>query len=142
MSYFDEFTEAASALRDWADLRHEQGVKVAPQINAIVRQVRAVTRRLENARPAQQTDRREPDTLKDILSLRPGGPRRLWQRFHPQEYARRVKGAWLARAAGCTLGAIVEGWSIDEMQRLAEFCGIEFPPNDYWPAAARPYARR
>jgi len=142
MSYFDELIPAARTLRDWADLRQEQGLNAAPDVKRAIRQMSLLTRRLERARPKKKTDAREPDSLTEILSLRPPGPRRLWERFRPQQYAQRVKGAWAARAAGCTLGAIVEGWSIDEMQRMAEFAGAEFPPTDYWPLAARPHALR
>jgi ADP-ribosylglycohydrolase len=44
-----------------------------------------------------------------------------------------MKGAWLGRAAGCTLGAPVELWPVERMERLAQQSGAAFPPEDYWP---------
>ena len=45
----------------------------------------------------------EPNTLKAIKSLRPKGPRRIWNQFDTEEYKERVEGALLGRMAGCTL---------------------------------------
>lgn len=142
MSYYDELTEATRQLRCWAELRHEQGQKVTPEINKLTRQVKALTRRLAATGPSPAIATREPNELGKILALRSKGPRKLWNRFQPREYARRIKGAYLARAAGCTLGAIVEGWPVGTMEKLADYCGVEFPPTDYWPVADQPYSLR
>jgi ADP-ribosylglycohydrolase len=143
MSYFDRLVESVRDLRDWADLRHEQGLKVAPEVNKLIRRCEALKRRWERSRPSAAIAKREPNRLRDILAARPDGPRRLWPRFQAKEYTRRLKGAWLARAAGCTLGAVVEGWPIEQMQALAEYSRAEFPPIDYWPVpTGRPYSKR
>lgn len=47
-------------------------------------------------------------------------------------YREKLAGAFLARCAGCTLGAPVELWPIDRMQYLARQNGQAFPPVDYW----------
>ncbi|MDD4125503.1 MAG: ADP-ribosylglycohydrolase family protein [Eubacteriales bacterium] len=53
-------------------------------------------------------------------------------------YRNKLKAAFLGRAAGCTLGAPVEGWTLSQIEDYAAKLGIEFPCNDYWPAT--PYS--
>ncbi len=53
-------------------------------------------------------------------------------------YLDRLRGAFLCRAAGCTLGAPVEGWSSAKMKEYAEETGVEFPPADYWDSVPNP----
>lgn len=84
----------------------------------------------------------EPNELTLIRSLRCDGPRRIWDHFEPAIYVERLEGSILARAAGCTLGAIVEGWPVDAMKEWAETIGNPFPPTDYWTEAKSPYALR
>ena len=45
----------------------------------------------------------------------------------------RLAGAFLGRMAGCTLGAPVEFWDVDRMERLARELKVSFPPKHYWP---------
>jgi ADP-ribosylglycohydrolase len=85
---------------------------------------------------------REPDGLAAIRRLRPRGPRSLWTDFDEDCYRERLAGALLARMAGCTLGAIVEGWSVDRMRAWAKAIGDPFPPVDYWSLAAAPREKR
>lgn len=59
---------------------------------------------------------REPDDLPAIRRLRPRGPRVLWHAFDADRYREKLGGALLARMAGCTLGAIIEGWSVERMK--------------------------
>lgn len=80
----------------------------------------------------------EPDSLNEILKLRPEGPRRLWRKFDSTRYMEKLEGALTARMAGCTLGAIVEGWSIEDMERWAKYTGDCFPPVCYWSQAKDP----
>ncbi|MFB3891104.1 MAG: ADP-ribosylglycohydrolase family protein [Phycisphaerae bacterium] len=84
----------------------------------------------------------EPDTLSEIRWHRPEGPRTLWKKFDPAVYRDRVEGAMLARFAGCTLGAPVEGWKVSEMEDLARELGEAFPPEDYWSRVPRPLEKR
>ncbi len=51
-------------------------------------------------------------------------------------------GAFHARAAGCTLGAIVENWSVAAMREFAAQTGDAFPPTQYWKEAATPWQVR
>jgi len=142
MSYFGVLAKEVRELLLWADLRYEQGAPVKGRIAGLVRQVRALRRELERTRPEGPRAAREPNDLPAIRALRPDGPRTLWRKFDSRKYADRVRGAFLGRSAGCTLGAPVEGWSPQTMKALAEHCGADFPPTDYWPEVDRPYEVR
>ena len=48
-------------------------------------------------------------------------------------YRNKLRAAFLSRAAGCTIGAPVEGWTTDQMEEYAARLGIAFPCADYWP---------
>jgi ADP-ribosylglycohydrolase len=53
-------------------------------------------------------------------------------------YRDKLYGAFYARAAGCTLGAPVEGWASERMERYAAELGVSFPLTDYWPSTPTP----
>jgi len=76
--------------------------------------------------------------LTEIRRRRPHGPRRIWETLDENIYRERLRGAFLARMAGCILGAPVEMWSIEKMQALAEENGDAFPPVDYWKTVPDP----
>lgn len=59
----------------------------------------------------------------------------LWSGFAVDTYRDKLAGSLLARFAGCTLGALVEGWTVDRMKSWAREIGDEFPPADYWSAS-------
>jgi len=142
VSYFNPLHEELRKLLLWADLRREQGFHVGGRIAALTRRARALRRALQNARRPAADLRREPNELTAIRALRPHGPRRISRKLPPGEYADRVGGAFLGRAAGCTLGAPVEGWAPERMAALARHLGAAFPPTDYWPDADEPYRAR
>jgi len=62
--------------------------------------------------------------------------------FDEKIYADRLKGALLGRMAGCILGAAVEFWTVDRMEKWAGHIGDAFPPVDYWSAVPEPYNLR
>jgi ADP-ribosylglycohydrolase len=142
MSYFDKIDVDLRKLWSWADLRHEQGCDIAAEMHALADRISELYRRLADRVPPADLAAREPNDLGAILAARDEGPRRLWDSLDEPEYRRRVEGAWLARCAGCTLGAIVEGWPVERMRQAAEYQGADFPPTDYWPAADSPHAMR
>ena len=47
-------------------------------------------------------------------------------------YKDKLRAAFLSRAAGCTLGAPVEGWTTAQMEDYAAKLGTAFPCEDYW----------
>ena len=80
----------------------------------------------------------EPDDLPSILKLRPSGSRRIWSSVG-DDFRDRLEGSWLGRCAGCTLGSIVEGWSVERMEKWAAYLGDEYPLVDYWSQAEQPH---
>ena len=84
----------------------------------------------------------EPDELDAIKRLRPNGERVMWKSFDRERYADRLAGAFMGRMAGCTLGTIVEGWSIENMRDWADWIGDPFPPVNYWSSTKRPNEKR
>ncbi len=83
----------------------------------------------------------EPDDLETIRSLRPAGDRRMWSSLS-DDFRDRLEGSWLGRCAGCTLGSIVEGWTVERMEEWAAYIGDEYPLVDYWSQAEQPHSRR
>lgn len=127
----------------WAELRQDQRARgVEADVARLARTVRRVKRDLARRKPSPQVLAEEPNDLAGIRALRPRGPRRLWDRFDPAAYRERLTGAWLARCAGCTLGAAVEQWTVEDMEQMADFSGMDFPPTDYWTVAAAPHRKR
>lgn len=78
-----------------------------------------------------QKDPDEPDSLEEILLLRPEGPRRMTH-IIPEDYPERLRGAFYGRMAGCTLGAALEFQPVDAMKAWAENFGDPYPLTDYW----------
>ncbi len=138
MSYFADLHTQLTDLLWWADLRHEQGINAAKELEPVRRALAAARRRLEKTAAPAALLRREPESLRAIQALRPKGSRRLCTRWRTAELRDRMEGAWLGRAAGCTLGAPVELWPVAEMEALAKRLGMAFPPEDYWTGHPRP----
>ena len=116
-----------------------QGVaeKVA-EIEAVIKQQIAELDALPNDSALQAA---EPDELPDILALRPEGVRRMWTDL-PDDFRDRLEASFLARCAGCTLGSIVEGWTVERMENWAAYLGDEYPLVDYWSEAEQPHVRK
>ncbi len=82
------------------------------------------------------TDELQPDLLQEILALRPEGADDCKKAVDNLE--NRMRGAFIGRCAGCTLGVPVEMYPIWRMQSIALNAGMEFPPKKYWTATDRP----
>ncbi|MCL2639689.1 MAG: ADP-ribosylglycohydrolase family protein [Phycisphaerales bacterium] len=137
------FGQLGSELRDRAYLQYELGAKGTEKILRKVEQaIRSGMRELERMEVDKALKACEPDDLAGIRNLRMNGPRRLWGKIDCEVYRDRLAGAFLARSAGCTLGAIVEMWSVEDMERFAGIIGDEFPPVDYWSQAGMPHQLR
>ena len=132
MPHFPALNDLLNEVSLWADLRYEQRAGVARVLKRLQRELKRARKDLKNAEPKRRALAWEPNDLDAIRALRPQGPRQLWTKLETSGLADRMKGAWLGRAAGCTLGAPVEGWAIDAMERLARQGGMPFPPEDYW----------
>jgi len=132
MPYDQDLNELLGEVCHWADLRREQGIKIGPTTKRLRKELKRARKELRRARPAAAALEREPNDLREIRALRPRGPRLIWPTLRTAGLRDRLKGAWLGRAAGCTLGAPVEGWRIADMEGLAQGCGMAFPPVGYW----------
>ncbi len=141
--------EYADAVEGWdltinryATQKVEFGAEGVPEkvaeIEALLRQKIAELDALPNDPALEQA---EPNDLPTILALRPPGKRRLLTSL-PHDFQARLEGAWLGRCAGCTLGSIVEGWTVERMQNWAAYLGDPFPLVDYWSQAEQPHLPR
>ena len=137
------YEELADELRLYAQLKQEYGAGGVADVHARAEKaLRAAIGELKRLPEDRELARREPDALGRIRALRPDGPRRLQHDFDRATYRDRLEGALLARCAGCTLGAPVEGWPIADMAALATANGDAFPPTDYWRRVPDPEAVR
>ncbi|MCE5326526.1 MAG: ADP-ribosylglycohydrolase family protein [Planctomycetaceae bacterium] len=142
MDELQALRRAVDELGQWMQMRRDQGGGAAMDLRRLRRQVQRATRQCQRERPSADVLAHEPNDLAGILRLRPPGPRRLWERLDTRLYSDKLKGAFLARAAGCTLGAIVEGSSVEHMENLALHSGMAFPPRDYWTYTPFPWGTR
>jgi len=97
-----------------------------------VAEISAVLRDLEGLQPAALFPYTEPSTLEEIRALRPDGPRRMDLKLTDAQLLDRIHGAWLGRAAGCTLGKPVEGWAKGQIDSYLDYAGA-IPLTDYIP---------
>ena len=133
MPHFEEIRQLLAQTLEWADLRFEQGANIAPALDRLKKAILQTSSAVREAKIPASVSRRQPDELDAIRALRPEGPRRYAIHTRGRRLASRMKGAWLGRAAACTLGVPVEGWSVEHMERHARTNQFAFPPEDYWP---------
>ncbi|MHB0938821.1 MAG: ADP-ribosylglycohydrolase family protein [Armatimonadota bacterium] len=127
----------------YIQLKHEQGATdIAEKVVAVEAELALALVAVQALPDDPAFAAKEPDHLPAIRTLRPAGPRTIWQSFNEAEYRRRLEGALLGRFAGCTLGAPVEGWAINRMEGWAREIGDAFPPVDYWSEIPERHALR
>lgn len=109
-----------------------EAARIAAKLEAAIKDALAETKNLTDS--ASSPD--EPDDYPTIQKLCPKGniPKKDISDLHE-----RMAGAILGRFAGCTLGVPVEMWSIEDMEKLAEYNKMAFPPKDYWTTVDRPW---
>jgi len=145
MSYpkIPDYNSLVSRLCLYSQLKHEYGTKcVAPILAKAEEALIIALNELQHLPIDSELVKQEPNDLHSIQSLRPIGPRRLWNEFDKGLYQEKMEGALMGRMAGCTLGAPVEFWPISRMEALAQESGIPFPPVDYWSYIPDPYKKR
>ncbi len=132
-------------LREYARLKYEYGadrVAIEQLLQSADQALQDVTSRICHLAESDELARQEPNELERIQDLRPSAQHELWQSFDASRYSDRLAGALLGRLAGCTLGAPVEFWSVEEMKSWADWTGDAFPPVDYWSAVPQPHRLR
>ncbi len=87
---------------------------------------------LDGLEPASDFAYQEPSELAAIRELRPAGVRRMSVALSEDEVRDRIYGAWLGRAAGCTLGKPVEGWPRERIDKYLASVGA-LPLDNYIP---------
>lgn len=138
-----DFKQVLSEIEALAALKSEYGSEdptaILQESHSVLCQLR---HRIADIPVDALQEAKEPNDLQSIKELRSPGPRRIWSTFDPEKYRQRLTGSVLARSAGCTLGAIVEGWPIEKMEKWAKETAHSFPPRDYWPEAVSPSEKR
>lgn len=130
-------------LTEYGKLKHEYGAKgIMDIINDTEKNLTAAIKKMQELPNDEILSLKEPNELYAIRSLRAEGPRKIWTKLDPETYKEKLEGAFLARIAGCTLGAIVELWSVEAMEQWAAYIGDAFPPVDYWSSISNPNTRR
>lgn len=132
-------------LIEYARLKYEYGASaedIEYILNAAADELQKNIEKLQSLPEDKVLAALEPDDLKKIRSLRPEGPRKLWNSLDTELYKERLKGALIGRFAGCTLGAPVEFWSVENMEAWASYIGDAFPPEDYWSSIKNPSDKR
>lgn len=140
---FPDYQKKISRLCEYVKLKHEYGAQgLDKPLAALDGMLEAALEMVKSWPECEDLRAKEPDKYDDILRLRPEGPRCLWPHLDEAAYADKLAGAWLSRAAGCTLGAMVEFWPIPDMEKWAAHIGDAFPPVDFWTRAPYPYHLR
>ena len=113
--------------------RADEGEKIYEGVESAVKAALAEFQQLV----LSASDPDEPDALEEIRALRPDGPRVLVQGT-PDSYSERLRGAFLGRMAGCTLGAALEFEPIGAARSWALRFGDSYPLTDYWERGPQP----
>ena len=116
----DELIQLDEEGRDIEDVRAE--VEAADVLSMDAATAEAYLARLEDAPPRPDFPFVEPSDLAGIQAARPAS--RPVLPADDDDYERRLRGAWVGRCAGCTLGKPVEGWSRAEIRELLDAADI------------------
>lgn len=134
-----DFRKLVEAIEEYGRLKHEYGSDDVEKVLAEAgRDLELALERLKGLPECGELRGHEPNELHAIKALRTDGPRRIWRAMDEKRYMDRLQGAFLGRMAGCTLGAPVEFWSIDAMEKWAEYIGDQFPNRHYWSRIKNP----
>lgn len=134
-----DLNKLVEQIEEYTRLKHEYGAEDAGRLFADAgRKLEAVLERIKKLPVSDELMKKEPDGLGEIRALREAGPRRLWAKLDEPRYMDRLQGAFIGRMAGCTLGAPVEFWSVEAMEKWAEYIGDRFPNQHYWSRIKNP----
>ncbi|MCK8060276.1 MULTISPECIES: ADP-ribosylglycohydrolase family protein [unclassified Fusibacter] len=134
-----DFETLGNLIRDYSTLKVEEGAQgVAEILSGLDESLIKCLEKLKNLEGSKALALEEPNSLEEIRKLRPHGPRRMPQKLSKVEFLDKLKGGFYSRLAGCTLGAPVEFWSVDDMKNWADYCAEPFPPVDYWSKTKHP----
>ncbi len=135
---FDELQRSFNDYREYCGLLTEYGCSdefLDKEVFALAEGVAKALEMVKIKTAELSVSADEPNTYEDIVKASVGGNGDT-PVVHLKE---KIKGAMVARFAGCILGAIVENWPIDKMQKKAEYEGVGYPPQRYWQQANDPW---
>lgn len=127
--------------QEYARKKYEQGgnpAQIQKLIDHVTETLQETIRQLELLPDDALLAEREPDALEAIRRCRPACRNKIPYRWEETVYRRKLLGAVYGRFAGCTLGAPVEFWSVEEMEDWAAYCRQDFPPREYWRKTKKP----
>lgn len=134
-----EIVKTAEMIELYAQLGREYGSAEADALEKdALELLQKALERLQSAQPDACLKANEPDGYEEILSARPDRAERIDASLPADVLRDKIMAAMLCRFAGCTLGAIVENWSVERMENWAAQIGDKFPPVDYWSKAWSP----
>lgn len=113
-------------LWNYTNLRHEQDGRKTISIASTPKEL--WPKLIEDYRYSEIESTDEPNNLKDIIKNSNFDKKT----YNVLDYERKLKGAILGRFIGCMLGAPVENWSVEAMEKFANETNTVFPPIHYW----------
>jgi len=136
---YPNFNDKFETIKCFSELMHEYGATgIQEIIDKLTAETDGALAKIKALAIDKELEAKEPNCLKEIQAMRADGPRKLWKSFDVDTYREKLRGAFYARAAGCTLGSIVEFWDVKRMEDWAAYIGDQFPPVDYWSSISSP----
>ncbi len=137
---FTPLQNQLNSIAEYAALKTEYGC--AEDVRTIYEKLRAAVdaaaKSIKELEPDADMAAKEPDGYEAIQALCEGGNPVL----PVNNLKEKMTGAVLGRFAGCLLGVPVEMYSIQQMKDIAGYCGMEFPPKEYWRMVDRPWSKQ
>ena len=99
-------------------------------IAALEAEIVKATTELSKLKPDQEMTAQEPDEYDEIRKF--CAPATKFFTSLPEDFKDKLNAAILSRFAGCTLGAPVEGWTVDQIENYAKQLELPIPLTDYW----------
>ncbi len=135
---FDELQKALNDYKEYCGLLTEYGCSdefLDTELSSLFDKVKGTLEIVKNKTVELSENEHEPNSYDDIIASSEGGNSVM----PVTDLKGKIKGAMVARFAGCILGAIVENWPIDNMKKKAEYEGVGYPPQRYWQQANDPW---
>ncbi len=113
---FDELQNALNDYKEYCGLLTEYGCEdsfLDKEYEKIFENVKATLQSVKNKTAELSESDKEPDLYEKIVAVSPGGNCNM----PVTDLNEKIKGAMVARFAGCILGAIVENWSVENMKK-------------------------